>query len=144
MCPPLTCHPFLLAMVYGNGWWQRSTLAFGAKSLVVVLPAIAVSLWRKIWNHWALCWMACCSSCVHHAAYLFPQVFHNKFVEFIGVSWTVLRIECRNFLWDESLIVFSFNCSHYTTWSASFVDLSLNFTWANRRTRNGTCHSKIA
>ncbi len=33
--PPLTCHSLpLLAVVYGDGWRQRSTLAFGAKSLV--------------------------------------------------------------------------------------------------------------
>ena len=31
---PLTCHPPLLTVVYGDGWCQRSTLAFGAKSLV--------------------------------------------------------------------------------------------------------------
>ncbi len=32
---PLTCHtPILLAVVYGDGWRQRSTLAFGATSLV--------------------------------------------------------------------------------------------------------------
>ena len=49
--PPLMCHPPwcttpmmhpqwhaapLLAAVYGDGWWQRSTLAFRAKSLVSV------------------------------------------------------------------------------------------------------------
>ena len=33
--PPLKCHP-LLAAVCGNGWRQRSNLAFGAKSLVFV------------------------------------------------------------------------------------------------------------
>ncbi len=32
--PLLTCHPSLLVAVYGDGWWQRNTLAFGAISLV--------------------------------------------------------------------------------------------------------------
>ncbi len=32
--PPTDVPPPLLAAVYGDGWRQRSTLAFGAKSLV--------------------------------------------------------------------------------------------------------------